>query len=193
MKLQETSKHHRTSKQKIRKVPVDLSTQLQWQPFSIISADFSRGLELGVQTMTKLVHFGHLGPPVENSPPSYNQISIKMHYYIYICTYIYIYILCIYIYIYAVYIYNIYICTIFLGLSMVITCYYNTSYCNMSFLNACSQPVCTKERRSARLRDYSGGLSTSTIDTSQSQQSFLQSPKFIRMMIYGYCKHRALI
>ena len=154
---------------------MDLSTQLQWQHISVISADFSRGLELGVQTMTKLVHFGHLGPPVENSPTSYNQISIKMHYIIYM---LYTYI---------------YICTIFLGLSMVITCYYNTSYCNMSFLNACSQPVCTKERRSARLRDYSGGLSTSTIDTSQSQQSFLQSPKFIRMMIYGYCKHRALI
>ena len=86
-KIQE---HHRTSKQKIRKVPVDLSTQLQWQHISVISADFSRGLELGVQTMTKLVHFGHLGPPVENSPTSYNQISIKMHYIIYMLyTYIY--------------------------------------------------------------------------------------------------------
>ena len=109
MKLQETSKHHRTSKQKIRKVPVDLSTQLQWQPFSIISADFSRGLELGVQTMTKLVHFGHLGPPVENSPPSYNQISIKMHYIIYIYAHIYIY--CVYIYMqytYIIYIYALY-------------------------------------------------------------------------------------
>ena len=42
-KIQE---HHRTSKQKIRKVPVDLSTQLQWQHISVISADFSRGLEL---------------------------------------------------------------------------------------------------------------------------------------------------